>query len=264
MWQLPGLRKVRPSLPEADWILIRSLYVLAVVMFGVVFYGVWRWMIRGPMPTGMVNVFWRFDRLYTLVWHRLRWVGRHNVPSTGPVILASNHTTGLDPFLIQAAVPRLVRWVMLRAYQYRIFNFIWKRIDTIAIEQDGGDVVQASREILRGPGGPGASWGCSPKAGLQRERRGVAAVQPGIAMLAGAGAGRRSCRCGSRGTTRLHSMFWHFAACRAGATVTFGKPYKPDPGMEISGDRRRPAAAGWWKLSRRDPNAAACGLGPCG
>ena len=186
VWRLPVLREVRPNLPEADWILIWSLYVLAAVMLGVVVYGMWRVILRGPMPTPMVNLFWRFDRVYTLIWHRARWVGRHHIPATGPVILASNHTTGLDPFLIQAAVPRMVRWVMLRSYQYRFMNFLWKRIDTIAIDQNGGDVSQVRETLRAARERRGRRRSSSLKEWIAAGAAGVAAVPAGDRDAGGA------------------------------------------------------------------------------
>ena len=52
---------------------------------------------------GHLNVMWHTVRTYMLVWHRLRWFNRHHVPLSQGAIIASNHTTGLDGFMIQIA-----------------------------------------------------------------------------------------------------------------------------------------------------------------
>lgn len=225
-------------IPHADEQMIPALYFFAVLVAFVGLQGLYRLITRGPMPTRFVNALWRLDRAALLIWHRLRWLGRDRVPPQGAVILASNHTTGLDPFLIQAAVPRRIRWVMLTSYQFRLLNPFWRAIEPIAIEphKPGTANLRAMLAALQA----GEPLGFFPEGGIQREHRDLAPFQPGIGLLA-----RRSAATivpvWISGTPQTRNMLWHFLK-PSRSTVTFGEPYKPDPSMDdeaIANDLRQ-------------------------
>jgi 1-acyl-sn-glycerol-3-phosphate acyltransferase len=56
--------------------------------------------------------------LRALLWlrYRLRVVGRENVPKAGPVVLASNHMTWIDGFILAATSPRMGRALVNASY----------------------------------------------------------------------------------------------------------------------------------------------------
>ena len=62
------------------------------------------------MRTVAIALFYRFAKLVIglilLVWTRKQVVGLKNVPRRGPVILASNHVSLLDPGLLPVVVQR--------------------------------------------------------------------------------------------------------------------------------------------------------------
>ncbi|MCX5660365.1 MAG: MFS transporter [Planctomycetota bacterium] len=212
---------------DADEQMIPALYLFAALVALVGVQGLFRLLTRGPMPTRFVNVLWRLDRAALLIWHRLRWLGRDRVPAKGAVILASNHTTGLDPFLIQAAVPRRIRWVMLTSYQFRLLSPFWRAIEPIAIEPNkpGTSNLRAMLAALQA----GEPLGFFPEGGIQREHRDLAPFHSGIGLLA-----RRSeatiVPVWISGTPRTRNMLWHFLK-PSRSTVTFGAPYKPYASM---------------------------------
>ncbi len=226
------------QLPNADGYMIPSLIATAGVLAAVAVWGLCVQITSGPFPRRGQNVAWRLCRAYTLVWHRLQWVGRENVPTTGPVILAANHTTGLDPSVIQSAVPRVVRWVMLSSYRFAALEPLWRVIEPIAIEQNGGDTAQirAMLRILK----DGQVVGIFPEGGAQRDTRELKPFQPGIGLLA-----RRS---GApivpvwvHGTPQTKSMLWHFLK-PSKTTVLFGRPFTPDkstPHEQVADELRR-------------------------
>lgn len=210
--------------PDADNAILVATAVMgpALALIGVA--GLYFSLSRGPQPSRLANAFWRIDRLYALVWHRLRWVGRHHIPRDGAVVMAANHTTGLDPFLMQAACPRVVHWLMLTSYRFRILEPLWRAIDPITLDRDSSDVSKLRQVVncLR----DGKVVGMFPEGSLQRTERELKEFQPGIAMVV-----RRS---GARiqpvwieGTPRKHNMLWHFL-CPSRSTVRYGKPYQPD------------------------------------
>ena len=238
IWQLPWLRAMNPRVPQADPILIFLLYPLAVVLALVALRGLWMRTSRGPMDTALANILWRLCRLYSTVWHRLRWIGAQHIPRQGPIILASNHTTGLDPTLIQAALARKVTWVMLTSYRFRGLGFLWRTLRPITLNPAGGDVAGV-REIVHRLKADEAV-GLFPEGGLQRTERQLQALAPGIAMVAVRGHAA-IVPVWIDGTPRHQYMLWHFLF-PSRSTVVFGKPYMPDPALsyqEITDDLRR-------------------------
>lgn len=90
-----------------------------------------------------------FGRLYL----RIRFEGRRNVPRSGPLIIASNHVSNLDPPLIGIAVPRMVRHMAKR----ELFTVAWlyafmKSIGTIMVDRGHGKqaLLDAVEALKRG------------------------------------------------------------------------------------------------------------------
>lgn len=215
------------QLPNADFMIIIVIVAMGLIMVIVGAMGFWNHLIQGPVPGDYVaNGFWHFVRWYTLIFHRCRWVGRHHVPSTGKAILCSNHTTGLDPLVMQAGIPRPVRWLMLTSYLFSPFNALWRSIKPIAMDYGRNntskikllvDVLNNDEDIV----------GVFPEGTLQRTERQLAKLQPGIVTIY-----RRTeapiIPVYIHGTPQRHSMIWHFLS-PGNVTVVFGRPWQPDP-----------------------------------
>jgi 1-acyl-sn-glycerol-3-phosphate acyltransferase len=63
------------------------------------------------------NLFWyRISKFFVMcfcrVWFRLRFEGRKNIPVTGPIIIAANHASYLDPLVVGLGPPR---WLLFLA-----------------------------------------------------------------------------------------------------------------------------------------------------
>ena len=65
-------------------------------------------------------------------------IGPCTVPREGPVILAANHTAGIDPLLILATCPqRMVGFVVERRYyHWPIANWFMRQVDCIPVNRD--------------------------------------------------------------------------------------------------------------------------------
>jgi len=177
---------------------------------------------RGPHPTPDVNALWHLTRLFVLFWHGARWHGAHHVPAAGPLILAPNHTTGLDPLLIQAALPRRVRWVMLTSFRFRILEPLWRRLNPIFLAPGEGNAgrIRAIVGALR----EGDGVGLFPEGRLQRDVRRLAPLQPGVAMIA-TRAEAPIVPVWIHGTPRCRSMLGHFLL-PSQSVVRFGPPIR--------------------------------------
>ncbi|RMH11719.1 MAG: MFS transporter [Gammaproteobacteria bacterium] len=217
-------------LPSADRNILLALKILGIGLILAGTWGLYRVLTRGPLPGRLTNLLWRLDRLFCLIWHRLEVVGREHIPASGPVILASNHTSALDPFLIQAGTKRLIHWVMLKRYQLSILAPVWRAIKPVALERTGTDAVKIRQvvTILK----QGEVIGLFPEGGLQRTKRELKPLEPGIGVIA-----RRSnamiVPVWVEGTPLSNSMLVHLFK-PSSSRVVFGRPYRPEPDMNAS------------------------------
>ncbi|MEM9752892.1 MAG: MFS transporter [Planctomycetota bacterium] len=231
-------------MPNADYNILWVLDVVGPLMVLVGGYQLLRFLTTGPMPNRMANVFWKLERWFCLVWHRVSWHGRHHIPRTGPVIIASNHTTALDPFLIQAASPRMIRWLMLTSYRFRMLEPLWKSIDPICLPHRGGDaeaedgtaqVRQIVQELKKGD-----LVGIFPEGHLQYDNRVLKEFEPGAAVCARL-SGAVIVPCWISGTPRSKRMWVHWLKPTK-SRVRFGPPMsvqrKADP-AEVTAELRR-------------------------
>jgi len=76
-----------------------------------------------------------FFKLFAKIFFRLKVEGRENLPKQGGFILAANHASSLDPFMIIAAIPRYIRWLVIYEY-YDLWYLRWilKRMGFIRLE----------------------------------------------------------------------------------------------------------------------------------
>ena len=216
------------QLPNSDRNILIALYGLSMALIAFGLIGLVRYLSHGPMPNRMANACWRLDRLFCMVWHRVDVRGRQNVPIDGPVILASNHTSALDPFLIQAGSQRMVRWLMLTQYELKPLGFLWRAIKPISLDRDNGDVNKLRKiiDVLK----DGQLVGIFPEGGLQRRVRELQPMESGIGMIARR-SGATIVPVWIAGPALSDSMLVHILK-PSRSSVTYGKPYKPEPGMD--------------------------------
>ncbi len=214
-------------LPNADQYMVTVLGVAAVLLAAVAAVGLGRQLGSGPLTTRWQNLLWRLDRAFVLVWHRLRWVGRSHVPRHGRVILAANHTTGIDPLIIQAMVPRPITWVMLKNYRYRLLEPFWRVVQPITVDGHGNQLAQL-RQMLRSLN-EDTVLGIFPEGAAQRGSRVLKKFQSGVGLLAKR-SGAVVVPVWIEGTPQTKSMLWHFLL-PSRSRIIFGKDYRPDPSL---------------------------------
>ena len=168
--------------PGSDRWMIPAAFALAVVLLLSAIYGVFRYVLRGPHPDPIISLMWRVNRLYAFGFHGLRVRGAHHAPRQGGLLIVSNHTAGIDPALIQAVVPRVIHWMMGREFMTKRFNWLWKRIEPIAVDRFDSDPAAARAAIaaLR----RGEAVGIFPEGGLERDRTQLRDFIPGVGLIA--------------------------------------------------------------------------------
>jgi 1-acyl-sn-glycerol-3-phosphate acyltransferase len=77
-------------------------------------------------------------------------VGMENIPSTGPFVLASNHASHLDPFLVGGHVSRQVSFFARKTLWKPGFASWWlNAVGTIPVDRDGGSDITAIKRVLQ-------------------------------------------------------------------------------------------------------------------
>ncbi|MEO0514836.1 MAG: MFS transporter [Planctomycetota bacterium] len=230
------------QLPDADEKIIYVLYGLGPLLMIIGIGYALHYLTHGPMPSKSANVFRHLIRFFCLVWHRLEWEGRHHIPHTGPVILASNHTTALDPFIMQSACPRQVRWLMLTSYRFKAIEFFWKIINPIFIDDTDGKRANAStqvRQVVKHLK-EGDILGIFPEGGLQYDNRILKEFEDGVAVTAKLGKAQ-IVPCWIEGTELSKSLLAHFLK-PGHRRIAFGEPFTPgkqDKPEDITAELRR-------------------------
>lgn len=123
-------------------------------------------------------------RFYTRVFHGLRVEGVENLPAgkhPGPLIVIANHTAGIDPMLVQSAVPFYVRWMMGKDMMLPAMDAIWDWLEVIAVRRGERD-MSAAREGLRHLA-KGGVLGVFPEGRLERPPGQIRQFHPGIGLL---------------------------------------------------------------------------------
>lgn len=116
------------------------------------------------------------------IYHQTIVRSPQRLPRHGPAILICNHTSGLDPLLIQSVCPRLIVWMMAREYYHiKGLSWIFKAIEVIPVDRGGRDLA-ATRAALRALES-GRILGVFPEGRIETTRE-LLPFQTGVALMA--------------------------------------------------------------------------------
>ena len=92
--------------------------------------------------------------LYILLFHRIRIIGRENIPATGPVLMFANHPSAFDMFLIACLIKRKVHFMAkAELFENKVLGFLLRRIGAFPVHRgkgDAGSVKSAIALLARG------------------------------------------------------------------------------------------------------------------
>jgi 1-acyl-sn-glycerol-3-phosphate acyltransferase len=121
---------------------------------------------------------WRLCRLFFRFYCRWQIHGAGHVPASGPVILAANHASFLDPPLVGAALPRAISYLAREnLFRFPVFGSILRAWDVVPVDREGGspaglkailDRLDRDRAVILFPEGTR-----SPTGELQTPRHGI-------------------------------------------------------------------------------------------
>jgi 1-acyl-sn-glycerol-3-phosphate acyltransferase len=166
-----------PAVSSAGWI-----------VFGVVIWAAWvlysRWLMDGPRENIEAGLLWRFIRRYARRLQRLRLEGLENRPSTrpgGPLVIVSNHMSGVDAVLVIASCPFEIRWIMAADMRAPLAAPFWDWTNVILVDRQKGD-ASGTREAVRHIKA-GNVVGIFPEGGIEREPGKLMPFHGGVGLI---------------------------------------------------------------------------------
>ena len=115
-------------------------------------------------------------------YFRFRVEGAEHMPTTGPCIVAANHTSYIDPIVLWMACPRHVRFIVDRAQYLRpLIHGMATRTGAIPVDNDPRDLGSLRQALLALK--QGAALGIFPEGGRSDDGD-LKPAKPGAALLA--------------------------------------------------------------------------------
>ncbi len=121
--------------------------------------------------------------LARVLW-RTNAVGAQNVPRSGPLIIACNHISFLDPPVMGSFAPRQISYMAKKElFEIPVFGAAIRAVGAYPVDREGSAAaaIKRSVEVLR----RGGCIGIFPEGG--RNKDGVKEARQGVALLASLG-----------------------------------------------------------------------------
>jgi 1-acyl-sn-glycerol-3-phosphate acyltransferase len=171
-----------------------------------------------------IRVLHLLDKIVSRVWHHTVVLKRHPLPARGAAILVCNHTSGLDPLLIQSVCDRVIIWMMAKEYyDIKAMTWVFKILEAIPVDRSARDTASV-RAALRNLH-DGRILGVFPEGRIEDSRE-FLPFQTGVALMA-IKTGVPVYPAYLDGTQRNKSMGLAFAFPNR-ATLAFGPPVEFD------------------------------------
>jgi 1-acyl-sn-glycerol-3-phosphate acyltransferase len=171
---------------------------------------------------------------------RVRVIGRENTEHAGGLLLASNHISHFDPFIISSAVRRKIDWMaMAEFFPIPIAGLFLRAVDAFPAARDRADrkTIRTAIERLKN----GRIVGVFPEGGI---RDGAQSLLEGAPVRAGASTLAHIAQvpvlpCVILGSDRLYAKRSWLPIRRTPVWIAFGKPIRPFSDLEKSAAREQ-------------------------
>lgn len=138
-------------------------------------------MIQSPQDTWLYRVAYTIIPPLCRVLFRMKAVGIENFPAGGPVVVACNHRSNLDPFFLGSAAPRMIHFMAKsELWRFKPLGWVCDRLGTFPVRRGEADreAVKKALAYL----GQGAVVGLFPEGHRQREAV-LGDIRPGASMF---------------------------------------------------------------------------------
>jgi 1-acyl-sn-glycerol-3-phosphate acyltransferase len=170
----------------------------------------------------------------------VRVVRRENANHNGGFLLAANHISHFDPFIISSVVRRKIDWMaMAEFFPYPVLGFVLRAVDAFPADRHRADrtTIRTAIERLK----HGRIVGVFPEGGIRDGARSLlegAPMRPGASTLAHI-AGAPIVPSVIVGSDRLYSKKSWLSLRRPPIWIAFGDPIPHFPNLEKSAARAR-------------------------
>lgn len=182
-----------PAIPHLDryipWLLagcgVGMLTALAIA-FRIYLRGVRKQQAANSFPPSgpVLQVIWWLVRFYAHFWCRLRREGVNTIPRDGPVILAANHTAGIDPIVLQATTThRLIGFLVEKKYyDVPVANWFMRLVHCVPVDREnpGRSFYSGCIKMLK----QGGTLGIFPQGTFERPGQASLEAKAGVGALA--------------------------------------------------------------------------------
>lgn len=129
-----------------------------------------------PAPAAAPSLVFTVGRAALRPLLRLRFrplvTGTEHIPQAGPVLLASNHLSGIDTILIPSFSPRKVQFLAKASlFEGRLGGWFFRQIGAIPVHREAGSAAQAALEAGREVLAAGQVFAVFPEGSRSRDGR---------------------------------------------------------------------------------------------
>jgi 1-acyl-sn-glycerol-3-phosphate acyltransferase len=138
-------------------------------------------MVSGPLDTLLYRFAYSFIPPLWKLLFRVKISGHEHIPSSGAVVLASNHRSNLDPFFLGVSFPRQIHFMAkAELWKVKALGLLIDRLGAISISRGRADrqAIKRAIEVLDA----GAVLGIFPEGRRQRQGQ-VGDIHPGVILF---------------------------------------------------------------------------------
>ena len=138
-------------------------------------------MVRSPLDTWLYRVAYTIIPPFCRLFFRMRVTGVENFPLCGPVLVACNHRSNLDPFFLGSATPRMIHF-MAKSELWRFKPLAWVLGKMSAFPVKRGQVDRQAVKQAFAYLEAGAVVGLFPEGRRQRDLP-LGEIRPGVSLF---------------------------------------------------------------------------------
>jgi cytidylate kinase len=138
-------------------------------------------LVRGPLDTLLYRFAYSFIPTLLKLLFRMRIEGAENIPAVGPVVIASNHRSNLDPFFLGVSSPRQIHFMAkAELWKVSVLGRLISAAGSFPVSRGSADrqAVRNALSILD----QGAVLGLFPEGHRHRDGK-LGAINPGVTLF---------------------------------------------------------------------------------